>query len=357
MIKRTFSTGRVAIHVHATRPMTADSAQRAPEPRSGRALIDATRPYAAEDRGRAWRELVLTLTLLALLVGASVTPLLPLAARIPLSLFTGLIVVRGFILFHDFQHGALLRGSWLAKQIFGLYGLLVLTPPTVWRATHNYHHAHTAKLVGSHVGSFWTSTVDMYTQLKPREQALYRFVRSPLNVALGYLTIFLYGMCLSAFLRNKRKHPDGLGALLLHIGLSITLIVFGGVQVWLLGLVLPLAVACALGGYLFYAQHNFDGIEIQPRETWEYSRAALESSSYMELGAFLRWATANIGYHHVHHLNPGVPFYRLPEAMAAVPELQHPHKTSLSPREVLACFRLKLWDPAQHRMVGYPDGR
>jgi len=327
----------------------------AAEARSGRALIDATRPYLAEDRARSRREVAVTFALLAGLITAAVAPPLPLFVRIASSLAAGLVVVRGFILYHDFQHGALLRGSRVGRLLFGLYGLLVLTPPSVWRATHNYHHAHTAKLVGSHVGSFWTVTVDMYAKLTPRERAMYRFVRSPLNVALGYLTVFLYGMCLSAFLRNPRKHRDGLAALLLHVALAAGLLVFAGVEVWLLGLVLPLTVACAAGGYLFYAQHNFEGIEIQPRETWEYTRAALESSSYLRTGAVLRWLTANIGYHHVHHLNPGIPFYRLPEAMAGVAELRHPHETSLRPRDVAACFRLKLWDPAQRRMVGYPD--
>jgi omega-6 fatty acid desaturase (delta-12 desaturase) len=115
-----------------------------------------------------------------------------------------------------------------------------------------------------------------------------------------------------------------------------------------------MAVACCLGGYLFYAQHNFPDMHLQPRDKWTFTRAALESSSYMETGPILGWLSGNIGYHHVHHLNPTIPFYRLPEAMAAVPELQHPGKTSLRPADVLACLRLKLWDPALGRMVGWP---
>ena len=93
---------------------------------------------------------------------------------------------------------------------------------------------------------------------------------------------------------------------------------------------------------------------MQPRESWSYTRAALESSSYMEMGRVMRFFTGNIGYHHVHHLNPLIPFYRLPEAMDAIPELHDPPKTSLRPSDVLACFRLKLWDPDKGRMVGYP---
>jgi omega-6 fatty acid desaturase (delta-12 desaturase) len=120
---------------------------------------------------------------------------------------------------------------------------------------------------------------------------------------------------------------------------------------------LPLCLATAVGGYLFYAQHNFPGVFVQPRESWSYTEAALHSSSFMKMGPVLRFFTANIGYHHVHHLLAQIPFYRLPEAMAALPELHDPPTTSFAPGEVLACFRLKLWDADLGQMVGYPRPR
>ena len=126
------------------------------------------------------------------------------------------------------------------------------------------------------------------------------------------------------------------------------------VTVWFWALFLPHFIACALGAYLFYAQHNYPGMTLQPREKWDYSRAALESSSYMPMNPVMAYFTGNIGYHHVHHLNPGIPYYRLPEAMAAVPELQHPGQTVLTPGGMRACFALKLWDPGAGKMVGYP---
>jgi omega-6 fatty acid desaturase (delta-12 desaturase) len=114
-------------------------------------------------------------------------------------------------------------------------------------------------------------------------------------------------------------------------------------------------VASAAGAYLFYAQHNFVGMRILPAGEWSYYGAALASSSYLRTGALARWLTANIGYHHVHHLNPHVPSYRLPAAMAAIPELQHPATTTLRPRDILECLRLKLWDPEAGRMVGFGE--
>ena len=92
-------------------------------------------------------------------------------------------------------------------------------------------------------------------------------------------------------------------------------------------------------------------------ETWTYNRAALESSSFMKLNKVMQWFTGNIGYHHVHHINVRIPFYRLPAAMAAIPELQSPLTTSLAPRDILDCFRCCLWDEGRQRMVTYREAR
>ena len=130
---------------------------------------------------------------------------------------------------------------------------------------------------------------------------------------------------------------------------------WGGFAVALFAFVLPFAIACAFGAYLFYAQHTYEGLRILPPDEWSYFDAALVSSSYMKLGWIMNWLTGNIGYHHVHHLNPHIPFYRLPEAMAALPELQHPIVTSLRPHDVLACFRANLWETHTQRMVSYNE--
>ena len=324
------------------------------EARSGKALIDASRPFAKEDRAKSIFHVVTTFGLIAALVAVAAMSTLPWYVRLIASAFNGFVVVRGFILYHDYLHGAILRNSPIAKAVFYLYGVLLLTPPNVWRQTHNYHHAHTAKIVGSHVGSYAMITVDMWKAASPSERLMYKIIRHPFTIAIGYVTIFMYGMCISAFRRNPKKNWDSLLAIIVHLALATTLYVVFGWQTMLFTLVLPLVIACAAGAYLFYAQHNFPDIEVQPRETWEYTRAALESSSFMRTGPLMQWLTGNIGFHHVHHLNPSIPFYRLPEAMAEIPELQHPHETSLSPKDIVACFELKLWDPNLGKMVGYP---
>jgi omega-6 fatty acid desaturase (delta-12 desaturase) len=351
-----------------TRTETVDTApkrsSRRPDPMLGahpagrrgpKELRAASKAYQDESRARSWFHVVETFgVFFALLAVTAVAPWW--WVRLAAALLNGLVIVRGFILYHDYMHLAILRNSALAKAIFYAFGTYVLTPPTVWRATHNYHHANTAKVVGSHVGSYLMVTTDMWKAMSPGEKRMYKFLRHPLNIALAYLTVFGIGMNVSPFLRNPRKHFDGLIAIAAHLLLLASVTWFFGLQMTLFTTVVPFAIAMATGAYLFYAQHDFPEMNVQPRESWEFTRAALESSSFMKLGPVMNWFTGNIGYHHVHHLNSGIPFYRLPEAMEGIPELREPlGTTSLSPRDIARCFSVKLWDAASGKTVGYPD--
>ncbi|MDI1435357.1 fatty acid desaturase family protein [Polyangium sorediatum] len=319
----------------------------------GNELVAVTRPFASENRARSVYHVASTFVVLALATAvAAAAPYKPL--RIVGSVIEGLVIVRAFILAHDFHHGALLRKSKVGSVIFGLYGALVLTPPRVWRQTHNYHHAHTAKIVGAQIGSYPVMTVEMWKRAPRSKRIAYALARHPLTILFGYVTIFLAGMCISAFLRNPKENWDSAAALVLHAALVATITYFFGWEMTLLVLVGPLFIACALGSYLFYAQHNFPGVHMQPRQTWTFARAAVESSSFMRCGPLMSYFTGDIGYHHVHHLNAAIPFYRLREAMAAIPELQVEPQTSLSPRDIVQCFSLKLWDPQAGKMVPYP---
>ncbi len=316
-------------------------------------LLLHSREFTAEDVTLSWAYTLSTVLILAGLVSAAV--LLPVWwLRLPVSALAGLTTVRAFCLFHDFQHGALLRQSKPAQALFFVLGELILTPPSVWRETHNYHHAHTAKLIGSHIGSYPMLTPAMYAALTPFQKLMYRAVRHPLNMVFAIVTVFGIGMCLKPFLRAPAKHWAGLLSLVIIGTLGAVSGLTGHFDAFVFGWVIPMAVAAASGAYLFYAQHNFPGMHVADRSTWTFSGAAIDSSSYMKMGPFMNWMTANIGYHHVHHLNATIPFYRLPEAMQAIPELNHPGETSWKPKDVVAALHLKLWDPERNEMVGYP---
>lgn len=317
-------------------------------------LLVASKAFAVERRGKSWWVTFSSMgIMLGLVLAAVLAPWWPL--RLALALVNGLVIVRVFCLFHDFQHGAILRNSKLAQGIYWLFGTSILVPPSVWRETHNYHHAHTAKIVGSHIGSYPVVTTAMWGQMTGAQKTLYKLARHPLNVILAMLTVFSIGMCLRPFFRAPGKHWGGLVSFLLAYGTGAALTAAGHFDWFLFGWLVPMWLAAMAGAYLFYAQHNFPEAHIASRQDWTFSGAATDSSSYMEMGPLMSWFTANIGFHHVHHLNAAIPFYRLPEAMAAIPELAHPGKTSLQPKDIAACFKLKLWDPDANHMVGYPS--
>lgn len=332
-----------------------DATAQLPHPRAGKELIDASKPFAKEDPRKSWVACVTTWLVIAASMVTAGLASLPMGLRLLFATVAGLAIVRGFILYHDHMHGALLRRSPIAKPLFWAYGIFVLTPPRVWVETHNYHHAHTAKLIGSNIGSYPTLTVGLYKKLTWRQKLMYRAARHPLTVLFGYVTIFLLGMCIAPLLRAPRKHWDSAVALVCHALLLGGVAYAFGVEAMLMGVLLPLMIAMAAGSYLFYAQHNFEGMQIRGRHEWTFTGASLDSSSYMKTGPIMQWFTGSIGFHHVHHLNPFIPFYRLKEAMDAIPELQHPGETSLSPTEIYRCFRLALWDPEQHKMVRYSE--
>ena len=323
--------------------------------RSGREIILSSKAFVGETRWLSWFHLLSLCVSLPLSLALAVMDV-PLPLRWAASAIAGLLIVRFFIVYHDFKHGSILAKSRPATAIMDLFGLLCLTPSNVWTETHNYHHNHTAKLVGSNIGSYQTANLAMWERMSKGQRLAYRITRHPLTILFGYFTIFIYGMCVTALIRNPKKNLDSLLALALQAAIVAGLWLGFGFETLWFGFLFPQMLSHAAGAYLFYAQHNFPEMHIQPREDWTYVRAALESSSYLQMGPLMHYFTGNIGYHHVHHLNHRIPFYRLAEAMEAIPELRDPPgKTSLSPRDIRACFRLKLWDEGQEKMVGYPS--
>jgi omega-6 fatty acid desaturase (delta-12 desaturase) len=322
--------------------------------RAGRELMVATQPFARELRAKSWWYVGTTFSLLiAALTGAGMAPWWPL--RLLFSLIGALLMVRAFITYHDYMHGAILRDSHVASILFHVYAAFGLTPASSWKKSHNYHHGHVGKISRASVGAFPVITTKMWKEASAAERASYRFQRHPLVVLFGYITIFAFSICLMPLLRDPVKHLDSLVSLVAHGGLIAVLWMLGGADTAFFVVLLPMSIASMLGSYLFFAQHSYKRMHILTPEAWNYYRAALESSSYMRLNRIMQWFTGNIGYHHIHHLNVRIPFYRLPEAMAAIPELQSPVTTSLALRDIIDCFQSCLWDEDKQHMVSYRE--
>jgi omega-6 fatty acid desaturase (delta-12 desaturase) len=129
---------------------------------------------------------------------------------------------------------------------------------------------------------------------------------------------------------------------------------------WLIGIGpfllihLPIAlIAGSIGVWLFYVQHQFEYTTWERAERWNLHQAAMHGSSHYDLPAPLRWFTANIGIHHVHHLCSRIPYYRLPRVLRDYPELRDVGRITLL--QSFACVRLVLWDEAQRRLVSFRE--
>lgn len=322
--------------------------------RTGKELILATREFANDDTRTSWIAVISSAGLLGTLLAVALFSETWLF-RVSASIIAGLMWVRCFVIYHDHQHHAILPKSKLAAKLMRVYGILAMTPSSIWKHSHNHHHNHNSKLRTTHIGSYPVMTTERYARANKLERRLYLAMRHPLMIGLGYFTIFIFGMCILPLRQDAKKHLDALYALILHLAMYALVWSTLGVAAVCFGLFLPLLIAGAAGSYLFYAQHNFPAVRYQETDGWTYEGAALESSSYCVMGPLMNYFTGNIGYHHIHHLNAKIPFYRLPEAYAQMPELQQARTTSLHPLEIRRCLKLKLWDSATQRMVPLPE--
>jgi omega-6 fatty acid desaturase (delta-12 desaturase) len=321
---------------------------------SGKELILSTKAYARENTRTSWMHTLSTLFLLFLaLSGALYIPLL--IGRVACSIFAGLLVIRFFIIYHDFQHHTILHNNKAAEILMTVFGWYILAPASIWKRSHDYHHQHNSKLFSADIGSYPIVTKNRFQAMDRKERLGYLAIRHPLTILFGYITMFIWGMCLRSFLSNPKKHWDSLLTLLLHAGGSVWIWLAFGFEGWLLCVFVPFFIGEAMGAYLFYAQHNFPGVIFKDRCGWTYEGAAMESSSYMKMSPFMQWCTGNVGFHHIHHLNCRIPFYNLPKAMESIPELQQAKITTLKFRDIRACLRLKVWDPETQQMIGYRE--
>lgn len=317
-------------------------------------LVRATKEFAKEDRAKSWRLLIETaVVLLALAAGAVFAPIW--WVQLLCGIGFGLVQIRAFIFYHDYLHGAIFKKSKLASAIMSCLGFYQLSVRSVWKETHDYHHRNNSKLFGSSIGSFPLVTTRLWRRMSKKQKFLYRATRHPINVFGGYFTVFLIGMAISPFKRDPKNHWGGPVALLLHFGLFAGVWALTNLWTALCIIIIPHIVALGLGSFLFFAQHNFPDCKLRGRADWDYTYAALNSSSMFDMPGWMHWITGNIGYHHVHHLNHNIPFYRLPEAMAAMPELQSPGRVSWHPKVIAKVFSCGVWDPEKSRMVTYQE--
>lgn len=276
----------------------------------------------------------------------------PYALTLLLALPAAAFLVRIFILFHDCVHGSFFP-SRRANTFFGyLFGVLVFTSFEDWRFSHLRHHVTYANLDTRGFGDIWTLTLTEYKNSPRATQLFYRLYRNPVVlIGLGALFTFLLRHRLPAR-RVKRKEIMSIVFTNLLLALVILAAVHGmGWRTYLLIQLPVLWIAGVAGIWLFYVQHQFEGVYWARKTEWEALRAAMDGSSFYHLPPVLRWFSGNIGYHHVHHLASRIPNYRLKECHEAIPALKA--KPPLTFRQSLASVRLKIWDERRQELVGF----
>jgi acyl-lipid omega-6 desaturase (Delta-12 desaturase) len=265
-------------------------------------------------------------------------------------------LVRLFLIQHDCGHQAFFGNRRLNDAVGRLTSIITITPYDHWRRAHAIHHATSGNLSRRGVGDIDTLTVDEYNARSNGKRWRYRLYRSPFVMfAIGPLFIFaLQNRVPAGFFRaGWRPWASTMGTNLALAAVIAALVALVGWRTLFLVHGPIMLCSAALGGWLFYVQHQFQETSWDESANWTMREAALHGSSHYELPTVLRWFTANIGIHHVHHLCSRIPFYRLPRVLDDHPELRSTGRLTFL--ESLHCVRLTLWDSAKRRLVTFHE--
>lgn len=270
-----------------------------------------------------------------------------------IAIFAGGMAVRLFIIFHDCGHGSFFKSSKANHWVGTVLGILVFTPYFYWRQSHAIHHATAGNLDKRGVGDVWTMTVEEYLAASKWKRFIYRAYRNPiLMFGIGPVFMFLVSQRIPTPNRSFRKrernsiHWTNLG-ILIYIALMSLFIGFK--NFWLIQLPV-IWIASSVGVWLFYVQHQFEGVYWERAKEWNFVRAGLEGSSFYKLPKVLQWFTGNIGFHHIHHLSPRIPNYLL--------EKCHRENTifQIKPIDIITSLKsltYRLWDEKKRQLVHY----
>ena len=267
-------------------------------------------------------------------------------------------LVRLFMLQHDCGHGAFFRHRLTNDWVGRLIGVLTLTPYDFWRRTHAIHHSTSGNLDRRGTGDIDTLTVHEYLARSRWGRLCYRVYRHPIIMfGIGPAFLFIVQHRLPVGLMRGGWQP-WLSTMATNVAIAAlvaTMIWLVGVGAFLLVHVPIMVLAASIGVWLFYVQHQFENTVWAHDRAWNLHEAALHGSSYYDLPHVLRWFTANIGAHHIHHLCSRIPCYRLPLVLRDYPELSAIGQLTLV--QSFRCVRLVLWDEGQQRLVSFREVR
>jgi omega-6 fatty acid desaturase (delta-12 desaturase) len=271
---------------------------------------------------------------------------------LPLALLAGAFLVRIFIIFHDCTHGSFFRSRRANDLVGFITGVLAFTPYRHWRWEHSVHHATSGDLDSRGRGDVWTLTVEEYLQSSKWKRFSYRLARNPIILLVIAPLVLFVGM--NRIPSPKASRRDQMSVYWTNLALAGMF----AAGCWAMGstayLVLQfvvMLVAGSAGIWLFYVQHQFEGVYWEREQNWDYVEAALKGSSFYRLPRILQWFSGNIGFHHIHHLSARIPNYNLEKCHKANPLFQQANQVTLL--SSLKSLSYRLWDERNRRLVGY----
>ncbi|MBI3882610.1 MAG: fatty acid desaturase [Verrucomicrobia bacterium] len=271
---------------------------------------------------------------------------------VPLMILAAGFMVRLFIIHHDCGHGSFFK-SRLANDILGFVtGVLTFTPYHHWRWEHALHHSTSGDLDRRGTGDVWTLTVQEYLEASRWKRFAYRLARNPVVLfVIAPLVLFAIRQRFPTPGANFRErlsvHLTNLAIVLVAAGLCSVF----SVQAYLLIQFTVMGIAGSVGIWLFYVQHQFEGVYWERGADWDYTTAALKGSSFYKLPKILQWFSGNIGFHHIHHLSPRIPNYHLEKCHKSEPLFQTVKEITLF--SSFKSFTFRLWDEQRRKLVGY----
>jgi omega-6 fatty acid desaturase (delta-12 desaturase) len=271
---------------------------------------------------------------------------------LPLAILAAGFLARIFIIFHDCGHGSFFQSKRANRAIGAVAGLLNLTPYRHWRWQHALHHGTSGNLDRRGSGDIWTLTVQEYLESSRFKRVAYRLARNPMvlfGIAPVYVFVVHNRFASAAAPPRERQSVRRTNMALLTVTVLMSVVM--GLRAFLLIQLTVTAFAGAVGVWLFYVQHQFEGVHWARSKEWDHTRAALQGSSYYKLPKILQWFTGNIGFHHIHHLSPRIANYHLERCHDADPYFKR-----IKPVTLLGSFKsltYRLWDEQRQRFVGF----
>ena len=271
---------------------------------------------------------------------------------IPLAILAGGFMVRMFIIFHDCGHSAYFKSQKANHFVGAITGVLTFTPYYHWRWEHAIHQSSSGDLDRRGTGDVWTMTVQEYLESSRWKKFSYRLARNPFILfVLAPLALFLVLQRVPKFRAPTRERYSVYWTNLALGAMAAGLIWIFGLKAYLIIQITVLMAAGSAGVWLFYVQHQFEGVYWERADDWDYAQAALQGSSFYKLPKILQWFSGNIGFHHIHHLSPRIPNYHLEKCHKAEPLFQTVKPVTLFGS--LKSFTFRLWDEQQRKLVGY----